>query len=66
MSTLIDIYSLWQNDLTFREAFKINPEQALREAGMHLSPSDTAKIRSLLLLKKEKLNSEPLDERINK
>lgn len=57
---LMEILYEWQNNLTFREDFKKNPEIALRTAGFEVSSEDLAKIKSTI----EK--SEELDKRINK
>lgn len=64
MTKLQEIYSEWQNNLTFRNAFTKNPEQALKDAGFELSPDDFAKVTALIKLDKSK--NEKLDDRINK
>ena len=64
MTNLQEIYSEWQNNLTFREHFKKNPEQALKEAGFEVSAEDLAKIKAMLNLDKSK--NEKLDDRISK
>lgn len=61
---LQDILDEWQSNLAFREAFKQNPEQALKEAGFELSPEDLAKIQALL--KHDPSKNEKLDDRISK
>lgn len=67
MSNLQDIYNEWQSNLKFREDFKNNPEQALKDAGFTLNPQDLEKIKSLLKLKQDpKSKNEKLDDRINK
>ena len=63
MSTLQEIYQAWQNNLTFREEFKKNPEQALKNAGFTVSSEDLEKMKKMLNLKSE---NESLDDRINK
>lgn len=63
-TTLQEILNEWQNSLKFREEFKQNPEQALKNAGFEVSPADLAKI--LAMLKLDKTKNEPLDGRINK
>ena len=64
VSTLQDIYTEWQNNLAFRERFKKNPEQALKEAGFELAPEDIEKIKALLKL--DKTGNDKLDDRISK
>lgn len=54
----------WQNNLTFREEFKKNPQLALKNAGFEVSEADLAKI--LAMLKLDKSKDEKLDDRINK
>lgn len=61
MADLKEIYNEWQNNLAFREAFKKNPEQALKDAGFEVSDADLVKIKALI-----KTISEELDGRINK
>jgi DNA replication protein DnaD len=64
MSSLHDILTEWQSNLTFREEFKKNPEQAMRDAGFELSDADLEKIRAMLQL--DKSSNEKLDDRISK
>lgn len=64
MTNLQEIYNEWQNNLTFRENFKKNPELALQEAGFTVSPNDLTKIKAILKLDKSK--NEKLDDRISK
>lgn len=64
MTNLIEIFSEWQSNLKFRENFKINPEQALKEAGFEVSPEDLVKIKAMLKFDKSK--NEELDDRISK
>lgn len=64
MTDLQDIIYEWQNNLTFREEFKKNPEQAIKNAGFEVSKEDLDKI--LAMLKIDKSNNEKLDDRINK
>jgi hypothetical protein len=59
MTNLDEVYSEWQNNLTFREHFKKDPVQALKEAGFELSPQDLIKIQSMVKLKED----EELDKR---
>ena len=59
MTNLLEVYNKWQSSLQFREAFKKNPEQALKEAGFKLSPEDLSKIKTLNF-------GEKLDDRISK
>lgn len=61
---LQEILSAWQSNLTFREAFKKNPEQALKDAGFEVSAEDLTKIQAMLQLDKSK--NEKLDDRISK
>jgi len=64
MTNLIEIFSEWQSNLKFREEFKKDPEQALKDAGFEVSPEDLAKIKAMLKLDKTK--NEKLDDRISK
>lgn len=64
MTNLQEIYNEWQNNLKFREEFKKNPEQALKEAGFEVSPEDLQKIQAMLKIDKSK--NEKLDDRISK
>jgi thioredoxin-dependent peroxiredoxin len=57
------IYQL-HNNPSFSEAFKKNREQALKEAGIHMSADDLQKILAMPNLDPSK--NEKLDERINK
>jgi hypothetical protein len=61
MNDLQAIYTEWQNNLAFREAFKKDPVLALKNAGFEVSPDNLAKITALL-----KQKDEELDKRINK
>lgn len=61
---LQEVLNEWQTNLAFREAFKKNPELALKEAGFEVSPADLEKIHALLKLDKSK--NEKLDDRISK
>jgi len=63
-SNLKDIVYEWQNNLAFREAFKKNPEQALKSSGFTVKPEDLTKI--LAMLKLDKSMNEKLDDRISK
>jgi len=64
MSDLKEVFDLWQNNLKFREEFKKNPIQALKNAGLELSAEDLQKIQ--LRLGNPKTKDEPLDDRISK
>lgn len=64
MTDLQAIIYEWQNNLTFREEFKKNPEQAMKNAGFEVSKEDLDKI--LAMLKLDKSKNEKLDDRINK
>lgn len=64
MTDLQAIIYEWQNNLTFREEFKKNPEQAMKNAGFQVSNEDLDKI--LAMLKLDKSKNEKLDDRINK
>ncbi len=63
MASLQEIYQEWQNNIQFREDFKKNPEQALKNAGFEVSIEDLIKIKAMLNLKSK---NEKLDDRINK
>jgi hypothetical protein len=63
-ANLQEILNEFQSNLSFREAFKKNPEQALKEAGFEVSPEDLTKIQAMLKLDKSK--DEKLDDRISK
>lgn len=63
MTTLEEIYQEWQNNLKFREEFKKNPEQALKNAGFEVTAEDLAKIKAMFNLKSK---NEKLDDRINR
>ncbi len=63
-ANLQDILSEWQSNLAFREAFKQNPERALKDAGFEVNPDDLAKIKAMLTLDQSK--NEKLDDRISK
>jgi hypothetical protein len=58
-TTLQEIFTEWQNNLTFRKDFKKNPELALKNAGFEVSQEDMQKIQSLVKIKE----SEALDKR---
>lgn len=60
MTNLEEVYSEWQNNPKFREAFKKNPEMALETWGYKLSQQDLAR---MLKFKKD---NEELDKRVNK
>ena len=64
MTNLQQIFNEWQNNNEFREKFKQNPEQALKDAGFEVSPTDLDKIRAMLTLDKSK--NDKLDDRISK
>ena len=64
MTSLQEVYDEWLNNIKFREKFKLNPEQALKEAGFTVSTSDLEKIKAMLKL--DKSGNEELDDRINK
>lgn len=66
MNALQEILEQWQTNLKFREEFKKNPVQALKNAGLEVSPEDLAKIESTLKLKDNNSNNEALNGRINK
>jgi hypothetical protein len=61
MSKLEDVLNEWQNNYEFKQQFKTNPEKALADAKLELSPEDLQKVKSML-----KLKDEDLDKRINK
>ena len=63
-TNLQQILSEWQSNLQFRENFKKNPEQALKDAGFDVTADDLAKIQAMLKLDKSK--NEKLDDRISK
>lgn len=66
MKDLQDIYNEWQNNLAFREEFRKNPEQAIKNAGFEISIEDLEKIKSILKLKDEAHKSEDLNKRENR
>lgn len=61
MNTLSEVLDEWQSNLAFKKNFKINPEKALADAGLTLSPEDLTKVKAIL-----KIQNEVLDKRINK
>lgn len=63
MNKLTEVYTEWQNNSEFRNAFSNNPETALKNAGIELSPEDLNKVKSMLL--KNSQNGK-LDDRISK
>lgn len=63
-TNLREILTEWQSNLEFREKFKKNPEQALKDAGFDVSNEDLTKIKAMLALDKSK--NEKLDDRISK
>lgn len=65
MTNLQEIYDEWQNNPKFRETFKKNPEQALKDAGFEVSVEDFQKIRAAFS-KLSKTKNEKLDDRISK
>lgn len=60
MSTLEEVYSEWQNNPQFRDAFKKDPKLALKTWGYELLQADLDKMI------KFKQNNEKLDDRVNK
>lgn len=70
MSSLEDVLTEWHDNHAFRQEFKKNPEQALANAGLTLSPSDLLKIQGMLKNKDDDTStggsSDELDKRINK
>lgn len=62
MTSLMEIYNEWQNNFQFREAFKKNPEAALKAAGFEVSDEDLIKIQSMIA----KSANEELDKRETK
>jgi len=66
MSSLQDIYDQWQNNAEFRLQFKKNPQEALRNAKLELSPADFVKIKALVDHKDPGSESGELDGRISK
>lgn len=60
MTNLKEILIEWQSNFKFREEFKKNPVEALRNIGFQVTPEDLAKIQSTIR------KSEELDKRINK
>ncbi|HVY54040.1 MAG TPA: hypothetical protein VHA13_05925 [Gammaproteobacteria bacterium] len=61
---LKDLFDLWTNDLSFREAFKQNPEHALLSAGFNFDATKLQKIKSML--KQHAIKNEDLDKRISR
>lgn len=66
MSSLQDVYDQWQNNTEFRLQFKKDPQEALRKAGLELSPADFVKIKTLVDHKNQGPESDELDGRISK
>lgn len=66
MSSLQDVYDQWQNNAEFRIQFKKNPQEALKNAGLELSPADFVKIKALVDHKNLGSESDELDGRISK
>ena len=64
MTDLKEILNAWQSNLTFRENFKKDPEQALKVAGFVVNHEDLAKIKAML--KMDNSGDEKLDDRISK
>jgi len=64
MTNLLEVLNEWQNNLHFREEFKMHPEQALKNAGFEVNANDLAKIQAIIKLDKSK--NEKLDDRISK
>lgn len=64
MTNLQEILTEWQTNLAFRDQFKKNPIQALKDAGFEVSPEDLHKIEGMLKLDHSK--NEKLDDRISK
>lgn len=65
MSNLEEVFSEWQNNFEFKQQFKKNPEKALADAGLSLSPADLEKAKAFLKEKGGDSDGE-LDKRINK
>ena len=67
-NSLEEIYSEWQNNPQFRQDFKKNPEKALNDYNLKLSPADLLKIQTMLNIKQLKKPNEDdeLEGRINK
>lgn len=59
MNTLKDVYSKWENDIAFRNAFKKNPQQALQDFQIELTEDDLKKAKKLFV-------GEELDKKISK
>lgn len=64
MTDLKEVFYAWQHNIKFREAFKQNPLQALKDAGFEVSPEDLTKILAKLALDKSK--DDKLDNRESK
>ena len=60
MSGLDDVYTEWQNNNEFKEAFKKNPRLALEKWGFVL---DEKELKMILKINKE---NQELDKRVNK
>lgn len=58
---LAEIYSVWQNNLIFRQEFKKDPLSALQKAGFEVGASDLEKITKTF-----KLSDEEFEKKINK
>lgn len=60
MNTLEEVYSEWQNNPEFRNAFKKDPGTALETWGFKLNQNDLNRMLKL------KTDNEELDKRVNK
>ncbi len=60
MTDLEEVYSEWQNNPEFRDAFKKSPKAALENWGFHLNDNDLVKMLKL------KNDNEELDKRDQK
>lgn len=47
MSNLEQVMDRWMNDTSFREAMRRDPEGAVQDAGMALSPEDKAALQDI-------------------
>jgi hypothetical protein len=63
---LKEIFEAWVSDVTFREKFKKNPEQALMEAGFQFDAEKLQKIKTVLKQQENQIKSEALDKRLSR
>lgn len=62
MSNLEQVMDRWMNDTSFREAMRRDPQGAVQDAGMALSPEDKAALQDI----DWKQPDEQLQQRVSK